>query len=187
MNNTRGEDITKGMTHLKLLFTTTVFLVFGALFSAMGQSPITTNAIGLRAGDDDGLGTEISYQGQLKTNTRLELDLGFRDSDRLDAFKITGIHQWVRPIGSSGFNWYFGAGAGLGFVDYDDNFPFEPDEEYEEVFVSIDGMLGLEYSFFDMGVPIQISLDVNPQVELINENYSDDLDLDLALGIRYQW
>ncbi len=157
--------------------------------SAMGQY-ISKNAIGVRLEGDDGIGPEISYQRALGDNNRLELDLGFRDTRFVDAFKLTGLYQWVFNI-EGGFNWYVGLGAGVGFVDYDDDWPgrdpFDDDDDYETVFLTLDGDIGIEYSFMELGVPIQLALDLNPEIELINEYYDDDLDLDVGFAIRYQF
>ena len=58
-----------------------------------------------RSSDIDGFGGEISYQRGLSKNNRLELDLGWRDGKDYNAFKLTGIYQWVWNI-EGGFNWY---------------------------------------------------------------------------------
>lgn len=56
---------------------------------------ICKNALGLRLGDNDGFGAELSYQRKLSGNNRLELDLGFRNSDYYDALKLAAIYQWT--------------------------------------------------------------------------------------------
>ncbi|MGB0176492.1 MAG: hypothetical protein ACPF9D_04960 [Owenweeksia sp.] len=159
-----------------------------ALPTAFSQS-ISPNAIGVRLEGDDGIGPEISYQRALGDNNRLELDLGFHDSRYIDAFKLTGLYHWVFNI-QGGFNWFVGLGAGIGFVDYDNDWPgrFDPDYRDDEyVFLTFDGDIGIEYSFMELGVPIQLALDLNPEIELINEYYGDDFDLDVGFAIRYQF
>lgn len=59
---------------------------------------------------------EVSYQRAVSDNNRLEFDLGWRDSNNVDAFKLVGLYQWVMPIEGL-FNWYVGAGAGIGSFD----------------------------------------------------------------------
>ena len=74
-----------------------VLMLAGLAFTAQGQM-ISKNALGLRLGDNDGFGGEISYQRGLSGNNRLELDLGFRNggkNDGYDAFKLAGLYQWV--------------------------------------------------------------------------------------------
>ena len=84
---------------------------------------IADNAIGLRLGDSDGFGAEISYQRAVGgDNNRLEFDLGLRSRNKYngDGFKLAGIYQWVWNI-DGGFNWYAGPGAGLASYSYNYN------------------------------------------------------------------
>ena len=146
--------------------------IFGFSIQSQAQE-IADNAIGLRFGGSDGVGTEISYQAALGGNNRLELDLGWSNRNDVDAFRLTGIYQWLWNI-EGGFNWYLGAGAGLGTVDtVEDN----------DVFLTAAGNIGIEYDF---DFPLLISLDFRPEIGLANY-YGDDLGFDLALGIRYQF
>jgi hypothetical protein len=79
------------------------FMLVGLAFSAQAQE-ISKNALGLRLGDNDGFGGEISYQRGLSSENRLEFDLGWRNSNHVDAFKLVGLYQWVWNI-EGGFNW----------------------------------------------------------------------------------
>lgn len=153
-----------------------VIALFGVAFS-MNAQEISPNAIGLRFGDNDGFGAEISYQRALKSNTRLEIDLGFRDNKAFDIWKLTGIHQWVWNI-DGGFNWYAGFGAGIGNVDVKD---FDDDDG---LFINAAGNIGVEYNF---DIPLLISLDFRPEIGLVNDFGNNDFDLDIALGLRYQF
>lgn len=146
--------------------------VFGLGFNSQAQS-IANHALGLRLGDNDGFGTEISYQHGLSENNRLELDLGWRSHDNADAFRLTGLYQWVWNI-DGGFNWYAGAGGGIGAVDTD-----YTDSEF---FALIAGDIGIEYNF---DIPLLLSLDFRPEIGF--NDYYDDLDFDIALGVRYQF
>lgn len=156
---------------MKQIITVLVFAVV-ASFSAQAQS-ISKNALGLRLGDNDGFGGEVSYQRYLKENNRLEFDLGWRSSNNIDAFKLVGLYQWVMPI-ENRFNWFVGVGAGLGSFDAGQN---------DGTFALVAGDIGIEYNF---DFPLILSLDVRPELGF-NDSYSDDLDLDIALGIRYQF
>ena len=95
---------------MKKLFLLSV-AVLGFTFSSNAQD-ISENAIGLRLGDSDGLGAEVSYQRALGENNRLEVDLGWRNSNNYSAVKITGLYQWVWDL-DGGFNWNLGVGGGL--------------------------------------------------------------------------
>jgi hypothetical protein len=145
--------------------------IFGFSLSSQAQS-IADHALGLRLGDNDGFGTEISYQHGLSENNRLELDLGWRSRNDMDAFRLTGLYQWVWNL-EGGFNWYAGAGGGLGSVDTGDDSDF---------FVLVAGDVGIEYDF---DFPLLLSLDFRPEIGF--SDYNDDLGFDIALGIRYQF
>ena len=156
----------------KLFLLTIAFIGFTALSSAQDISP---NAIGLRLGDSDGFGAEISYQRALSDSNRLEFDLGWRSGNTFDGFKLAGLYQWVWNI-DGGFNWYAGVGGGVGSYNFDDN------DLDDETFLFAAGDIGIEYDF---DIPLLISLDFRP--ELGFGTYTDDLDFDIALGIRYQF
>jgi hypothetical protein len=156
----------------KLFLLAIAFIGFTALSSAQDISP---NAIGLRLGDSDGFGAEISYQRALGDNNRLEFDLGWRSGNTFDGFKLAGLYQWVWNI-DGGFNWYAGVGGGVGSYNFDDN------DLDDETFLFAAGDIGIEYDF---DIPLLISLDFRP--ELGFGTYTDDLDFDIALGIRYQF
>ncbi|MFL9831449.1 hypothetical protein ACSV4D_11495 [Flavobacterium sp. ARAG 55.4] len=156
------------------------FMLMGLAFSTQAQE-ISKNALGLRLGDNDGFGGEISYQRGLSDNNRLELDLGWRNSKNVDAFKLTGIYQWVWNI-DGGFNWYAGVGGGVGNWSIDNNGPGGDDSK---TFAFVAGDLGIEYNFPE--VPILLSLDIRPEL-YFSDNYSgDNFGPDIALGIRFQF
>ena len=159
------------------------FMLLGLAFSAQAQD-ISKNALGLRLGDNDGFGGEISYQRGLGDNNRLELDLGWRNSDNIDAFKLAGLYQWVWNI-DGGFNWYAGVGGGIGSWSYDG--PGDPDND-SGTFLFAAGDIGIEYNF---DIPLQLSLDIRPEFYLNNSGDNkfreDSFGPDIALGIRYRW
>ncbi len=167
-----------------------IFKVFTAIlfFVSLSTSAqeISDHALGLRLGDSDGFGAEISYQKSISRYNRLEVDLGWRDSRNYDAFKLAGVYQWVHSI-ENNFNWYYGVGGGLGNVDFESRFnnndePFTPDGG---LFVFAAGDIGVEYNF---DIPLLLSLDFRPEIGLVGYNdFSDNFDFDIALGIRYQF
>ncbi|WP_442846307.1 hypothetical protein [Leeuwenhoekiella sp. H156] len=161
---------------MKKLFIAFV-LIAGFSFSSQAQE-IADNALGLRLGDSDGFGAEISYQRALGGNNRLELDLGLRTGNDYDGFKLAGLYQWVWNI-DGGFNWYAGAGGGLASYSYD-NGRFNDEND---TFVFAAGDIGIEYNF---DIPLLISLDFRPEIGFGDYN-NDDLDFDIALGLRYQF
>jgi len=147
----------------------TLLVLFFTVYTINAQD-ISPNAIGLRAGDNDGFGTEVNYQKALSEANRLELGLGWRDADNFNAYRLTGIYQWVWSL-EGNFNWYAGAGAALGSFNFD------------SLFVNAAGNVGIEYDF---DFPLLLSLDFRPAINVIN-NVGDSLELNLALGVRYQF
>ncbi|MES2863456.1 MAG: hypothetical protein V4666_05005 [Bacteroidota bacterium] len=161
-------------------------LLIGLSFSAQAQNT-SKNALGLRLGDNDGFGGEISYQRKLSDNNRLELDLGWRNSNHVDAIKLVGLYQWVWNI-EGGFNWYAGVGAGVGSWSYDyDNNGNDFGNDYDDsgAFALIAGDIGIEYNF---DVPIQLSLDFRPELYFNSDDFREDnFGPDIALGIRFRF
>ena len=164
----------------KLFLIALIFIGFTTLSNAQ---TISDNAIGLRLGDSDAMGAEVSYQRALGENNRLELDLGWRDGKNYDGFKLAGLYQWVWNI-EDGFNWYAGVGGGLGSFGYNDN----NGNDYNDTFIFAAGDIGIEYNF---DIPLLISLDFRPEIGF-GKDYNNDfnnsgLGFDIALGIRYQF
>jgi len=117
------------------------FILF-IITCTMNAQEISDHAIGLRLGDSDGLGAQISYQKALGRYTRAEVDLGFQDSRRFNAFKMVGLFQWVHPIDGV-FNWYYGFGAGGGTVNFE---PIVGFKNFQNNF-NFDVALGIRYQF----------------------------------------
>jgi hypothetical protein len=147
-------------------------LFASVMFSVQSQN-IARNALGLRLGDNNGFGTEISYQGELSEYNRIEVDLGYRSqgiensNDKNNAFKLTGLYQWVWNI-DGGFNWFAGFGGGIG------------DRSTDGFFVNADGVVGIEYDF---DFPLLISLDFRQEFGLTGDYDGSDI----ALSLRYQF
>jgi len=154
-----------------------VIALMALSFQAEAQQ-IAENAIGIRVGDSDGFGTEVNYQRALGENNRLELGLGWSTGSSVNQYRITGLYQWVWVLDGS-FNWYAGAGGGVGQVSFDDDFPGNPDNE---TFVFAAGDIGIEYNF---DFPLLLSLDFRPEIGF--GDFRDDVDFNIALGIRYQF
>lgn len=158
----------------------------GFTFSAQSQK--LKNAIGLRFGDNDGFGAEISYQRWLSQKNRLELDLGWRDSDNYDAVKLTGVYQWVWNI-ENGFKWYAGPGLGIGSYSTDHHHDHHDDHDHDDsgMFLIATGDIGIEYNF---DFPLQLSFDFRPEI-YVSDEYSDARDGhyggDFGLSVRYRF
>ena len=118
----------------------TALLFFGISFAQAQE--ISDHALGLRLGDSDGFGAEISYQHLVSRTNRLEANLGFRDHRNYSATKLSGLYQWVFPI-DQGFHWYYGAGAGIGNVNYGNILNAE---DNNGIFIFAAGDIGVEYN-----------------------------------------
>lgn len=141
---------------------------------ALSAQEISENAIGIRFGDNSGLGAEISYQRKMKESNRLEIDLGTRSDSRIGSFKLTGLYQWIWNI-DNGFNWYAGVGGGIGSWK-------NKVTNSSEAVVFAAGNIGIEYNF---DIPLLISLDYRPEFGF--SDIYDGLNSDFALSVRYQF
>ena len=151
-----------------------LFLAIAAVF-VLSMTANAQNNLGVRIGGGQGYGAELSWQHGMGGN-RLEIDLGWNSGEHHTAFSLTGIYQWTGEIGS-GFGWYAGVGARLGYWNYD------VDGVDADIALALAGQAGIEYNFD--AIPIQLSLDIRPCFYLI-----PDTDFhwgDIALGIRYRF
>lgn len=175
---------------MKKLFITAI-LFLGFAFSAQSQN-ISKNALGLRLGDNNGFGGELSYQRKLSEKNRLELDLGWRNRNNYyngygdnNAIKLAGLYQWVWNIDGD-FNWYAGLGGGLANNSYSYDYKFDGVRYYAKdsyTYGFLAGDIGIEYDF---DIPLLISLDFRPEFYL-NDKVDRAYGSDIALGIRYQF
>ncbi len=161
---------------MKKLFLLSMIL-FGFTVATSAQN-ISENAIGLRLGDSDGFGAEVSYQRALQGNNRLEFDLGWRSGDNYSGFKLAGLYQWVWQLDGN-FNWFAGVGGGFGSYSFDSPFNGKDDSES---FAFAAGDIGIEYDF---DIPLLIAVDFRPEFGF--GDFRDDLDFDIALSLRYQF
>ena len=170
---------------MKKLILMAIFAL-GATVATNAQT-ISENALGLRLGGGNGYGAEVSYQRGLGDNNRLELDLGWRnDNSRYNSVKLAALYQWVWNI-EGGFNWYVGAGGGVGNISAKDDRYYNDKKYryYDETFLFLAGNIGIEYNF---DIPLLISLDFRPEIGFINDNDDfDNFSPDIALGLRYQF
>ncbi|MFK7812613.1 MAG: hypothetical protein AB8B59_08975 [Maribacter sp.] len=169
---------------------TKLFVLALFFFStSMVAQEIASSTIGLRLGDSDGFGAEISYQKSIGRYSRIELNAGYRDSREYDGFKGVLLYQNVFNI-SGGLNWYYGFGGGAGTAKFEprpnaDN-PTIIEQPEGGLFVLGAGDIGIEFNFNDL--PLLISLDIRPEIGIVGYGSFDDrFDFDIGLGIRYQF
>lgn len=157
----------------KHLFT---LLTITACATAAAQN-FSDHAIGIRFGNNGGLGADISYQRALSSSNRLEINLGIENDDDFNGFKALGLYQWVWEL-EDRFNWYAGAGGGLGSVSPNERFRDEYGDN--DFFLAMTGQVGIEYHF---DIPLQLSLDFRPEFYL--GKFRDGYESDIALSARY--
>lgn len=154
----------------KLLFT---FIAIAALFTANlteTQAQDYKNAIGGRFGSANG----VSFKTGLNNKAMLELIGNFRSTKGNSWFNLTGLYEVYNPInGAPGLNWYYGAGATIGSYKV---------KGYDgDVYLSANGVLGLDYKFKD--APINLSIDWVPALQLTpNTGFWGG---DVGLGVRF--
>lgn len=139
-------------------------IIFTATFATNAQE-ISDNAIGLRFGGGNGVGAEITYQKALKSNNRLEIDLGL--ANEFTNFKATALYEWVWNL-EDNLNWYAGAGAGI--------------VSTSGAGIYASGVVGIEYNF---NAPILLSIDYRPEIGVAGN--LDGLNSDIALSVKYQF
>lgn len=158
-----------------LLFT----LALIGIATCVQAQEIAKNALGLRFGGSNGVTTEINYQLGLSGNNRIEFGLGWNDGHDYSAYKMTALYEWVFKLDGN-FNWYAGAGGGLGQAVSDND--HHHGDMNNETFVFAAGDIGVEYDF---DIPLLISLDFRP--ELSFGDFIDNLNFNIALALRYQF
>lgn len=146
-----------------------VALFLTCTFAANAQSGNGyKNAIGIRGG----WGAEVSYQRYISPANRLEGTLGI---DRY-GFCVEAMHQWMfeLPINTSGlWQWYAGAGVGIGSWD---------DDDFKHGFsMGLLGQIGIEYTFAN--IPLQLSLDYRPGFYFLPEDEANWGGI--AIGVRF--
>ncbi len=159
-----------------------IVCLFGFTYTGQAQE-ISENALGLRFGGGNGYGLEVSFQHHINGNHRLEFDLGFRNDHNFGSFKLTGLYQWVWNI-EGGFNWYAGAGVGIGSVNAKDYYVDKHPHTDDGAFALIAGNIGIEYLF---DVPIQVFIDFRPEIILADYGVYNSFGPDLAIGVRYRF
>lgn len=164
-----------------------VYLVFFFLLpTAIWAQYIPNNALGLRFGDNGGVGPELSYQQAITESTRYQIDLGWRSNRREQAnqqlFKLSAGYQWVNLLDGD-FQYYYGAGTGFLYQNVGNSATGA--EAFSSTNLLFSGIIGVEYTgvrvFFD--TPLILGLDIRPEYGL--GGYYNALVFDIALALRF--
>lgn len=157
----------------KLLFLT---LTAGLFLVASTEIKAQTykNAIGGRLGTANG----ITFKTFVNKNNALDFILNFQDKKDYSYFRFTGLYEIHNPINNApGLNWYYGIGGTIG------NRHLKHGNENNDLLLSVDGVLGLDYKFTD--APINLSLDWKPAIEVVPETQFDAQGLGLSIRFTF--
>lgn len=151
-------------------------LILGLCFQSNAQN--YGAAVGLRGGSLNGLtykqflGSENAFEGLV--------------SSRWKGMQVTGLYEvHAMAFDVPQLQWYYGAGAHVGFFDGYDDHPFFDDEDKNESFVlmGVDAIVGIEYTIEE--IPVVIGLDWKPEFNILG--HSGFWFGDTSLSIRYYW
>jgi len=101
-------------------------------------------------------------------------------SSRWQGLVITGLYEkHAQAFDVSGLNWFYGAGAHIGF--WDGNNVKWADDDKSYTVLGIDGIIGIEYNIGE--IPFNISLDWKPSLNIVGHSgfWADGG----ALSVRY--
>lgn len=167
------------------------FLIMALITPSFSQDYKT--GIGLRGGWLGGLtGKHFIKEGRA-IEAILSSGWGWR------GYQITALYEIHKAAftkeEAKGFFWYYGGGLHFGGYRYKENFlewhPIQPTGGYYTTYhkthtysaFGIDGIFGLEYRIAD--VPVTLSLDIKPFIELTTYNGYPMRFWDGAFSIRY--
>lgn len=142
--------------------------------SGISKAQDYNTAIGLRAGLFNGftikhfVSSDAAIEGLLST--------------RWGGFSLTGLYEiHANAFNTTGLNWYYGAGAHIGFWNGDKANWGNDDENY--TVIGLDGIIGMEYNIKE--IPLNVSLDWKPALNLFGHTglWGDNI----ALSVRYRF
>jgi hypothetical protein len=156
------------------------------LFSISLFGQLYEQRVGLRMGVTSGISGKIIKDRKVA----LEGILGFR----MGGMQIYGLIESQKQLINDGihdFQLYFGGGGHVGFVNGVEKYRSYNSPNgyhyYEEVVtgpvIGLDAIFGVEYTF--VNVPITVSADFKPFLELQSLNRFKANFYDFAIGIRY--
>ena len=131
------------------------------------------NAIGGRFGAYNG----VTFKTFIKNEVALDFILNFRSKKEFSTFRLNGLYEIHKGINNApGLRWYYGAGAGIGAFKWKHG-------DASDLFLSIDGVLGLDYKF--NGAPINLALDWKPAIQITPDTEFDGAGVGLSIRFAF--
>ena len=161
-----------------------IFLLAAGIFLANDASAQLTSqhAIGARFGSASG----INYRYTLSQERAIEGILSVQSNSTSNRFRVVGLYEYHKELPLNNFSWYYGFGGSIGNYTYKayTNSNGEHIPKNSELLLSIDGIVGIEYSL--PTAPISLSLDVKPYFDFVQESSIKLFD-PIGFSIRYKF
>ena len=146
-----------------VLLTLSVFVLAGNVRAQSGDEDMPSqtyrSAVGVRFSPNDAIiNNSITFKHFLTDQSALEVLFTFGDP------AFGALYEIHKPLTSSGLQWFYGAGGYVGFIK-----EFNPARNKNETNTNIGGMgvVGLDYKFTN--IPLNLSLDWKPELNLISD------------------
>jgi len=182
---------------------TLLLAVIGAVYIGPMGSTATAGeiyAFGVGFGLDGGYKTntwDFILKERMGPNSEIEgtISLYYKDVEyevALVAILMDFVYQWRWNI-AGGFNWYVGplTSIGLCLAEYvvTETDPYFGPEETVEFFydacLGIGAQTGIEYNFNDNGVPLILSANIRPELNIVKPSIVNVVSLSFHFGLTY--
>ncbi len=166
---------------MKNIFSIIITLFLGHIL----QAQVYPHALGVRVSTDgERVGIEGSFQKGFALNKRVEFDLGMKketvvdqDIEEIKRIFLATSYQMCFNL-SGGLNCFAGGGTMVG-VDSIESI------QKGNFSLSMLGQLGVEYDFAGIGIPLLLTIDTRPTVDVVSK--IDDISIGVGFGARYIW
>ncbi|MEP6676927.1 MAG: hypothetical protein ABJA78_17325 [Ferruginibacter sp.] len=135
----------------KLLFLFAI--VFTITTQANAQETVShNNAIGIRLGPSTPvIKSGITFQHYMPNNNAIEAIASFGDG-----FALCGLYEIHKPLATDNLGWFIGFGGYAGFSN-------------KNSYIGAAGIVGLKYDFNSQNIPLNISLDWKPELNIVEK------------------
>lgn len=134
-------------------------LTFYSLSADAQEAPYKT-ALGVRLSSAPAhINNSISLKHFFNNNNAIEALFSFGDPLGLGA-----LYEIHKPFATTGLQWFYGGG---GYVGFDKSFNNTTQKNETDILIGGMGVVGLDYRF--SGLPINLSIDWKPELNIINK------------------